>query len=152
MNLIALKNFKSYDHQLVNNLSPHINVILGKNGDGKSNFFKGTTALIQPSTSSSPIRSTTTKPNTTRICTYIPADLEKPQQRPRIHRSRDLLSQPHQQGRLRYQFLQNREDLEARRFGGTADRREDFLEARIRTLLIKSRLKLLKFLQHHPAG
>jgi AAA15 family ATPase/GTPase len=80
MNLIALKNFKSYDHQLVNNLSPHINVILGKNGDGKSNFFKGTAPLIQPSTSSSPIRSTTTKQNTTLICTYISPDLEEPQQ------------------------------------------------------------------------
>jgi chromosome segregation ATPase len=32
MQLISLKNFKSYESQLINNLSPHINVIIGKNG------------------------------------------------------------------------------------------------------------------------
>ena len=41
MQLIALKNFKSYESQLINNLSPNINVIIGNNGEGKSNFFKG---------------------------------------------------------------------------------------------------------------
>lgn len=32
MQLIAMKGFKSYEDQLINNLSPHINVILGRNG------------------------------------------------------------------------------------------------------------------------
>lgn len=32
MQLIALKNFKSYESLLLNNLSPNINVVIGKNG------------------------------------------------------------------------------------------------------------------------
>jgi chromosome segregation ATPase len=32
MNLIALKHFKSYEEQLLNNLNPHINVVIGRNG------------------------------------------------------------------------------------------------------------------------
>ena len=46
MNLITLKNFKSYQNETVTNLSPHINVIIGRNGQGKSNFFKGNTPAI----------------------------------------------------------------------------------------------------------
>lgn len=32
MQLISLKNFKSYENQIINNLNPRINVILGRNG------------------------------------------------------------------------------------------------------------------------
>lgn len=42
MKQITLKNFKSYDSQLIHDLNPRINLFIGKNGDGKSNFFKGT--------------------------------------------------------------------------------------------------------------
>lgn len=46
MQLLAMKGFKSYEDELINNLSPHINIIIGKNGEGKSNFFKGTPSAI----------------------------------------------------------------------------------------------------------
>jgi len=41
MKSISLKNFKSYDNQTVKDLNPKINVILGMNGQGKSNLLKG---------------------------------------------------------------------------------------------------------------
>ncbi len=41
MQSILLKNFKSYEQQSINDLNSRINVILGSNGQGKSNFFKG---------------------------------------------------------------------------------------------------------------
>ena len=41
MQSILLHNFKSYDHQAITNLNSRINVVLGSNGQGKSNFFKG---------------------------------------------------------------------------------------------------------------
>ena len=47
MHLVTLKNFKSYESQMIANINPRINVIIGKNGQGKSNFFKGTSATIQ---------------------------------------------------------------------------------------------------------
>ena len=71
MNLIALKNFKSYEHQVINNLSPNINIIIGKNGQGKSNFFKGMYYIMQPSSLLSPIESPITKLNITLTCMYI---------------------------------------------------------------------------------
>lgn len=46
MQLISIKNYASYETQVVNALSPRINVVLGKNGQGKSNFFKGTPSSI----------------------------------------------------------------------------------------------------------
>lgn len=54
MQSILLHNFKSYDHQAITNLNSRINVVLGSNGQGKSNFFKGIYLLIQPSLSCSP--------------------------------------------------------------------------------------------------
>ncbi len=41
MQSIVLKNFKSYENQALSNLNSRINVIIGSNGQGKSNFFKG---------------------------------------------------------------------------------------------------------------
>lgn len=32
MQLIAMKNFKSYENVVLNNLNPHINVVIGRNG------------------------------------------------------------------------------------------------------------------------
>ncbi len=54
MQSILLHNFKSYDHQAITNLNSRINVVLGSNGQGKSNFFKGISVLIQPSLSCLP--------------------------------------------------------------------------------------------------
>lgn len=51
MQYIAIENFKSYESQVINNLNPHINIIIGKNGEGKSNFFKGNASIMQPSAS-----------------------------------------------------------------------------------------------------
>lgn len=42
MDIVTLKNFKSYELQVVHGLSPQVNLIIGSNGHGKSNFFKGT--------------------------------------------------------------------------------------------------------------
>jgi len=49
MQSILLKNFKSYEQQSINNLNSRINVVLGANGQGKSNFFKGTLIITQQS-------------------------------------------------------------------------------------------------------
>lgn len=49
--MITLKGFKSYEDETLNNLHPRINIVLGRNGEGKSNFFKGTSSPIQPSIS-----------------------------------------------------------------------------------------------------
>lgn len=49
--MITLKGFKSYEDETLNNLHPRINIVLGRNGEGKSNFFKGTSFSIQPSIS-----------------------------------------------------------------------------------------------------
>jgi AAA15 family ATPase/GTPase len=57
MQYIAIENFKSYESQVINNLNPQINIIIGKNGEGKSNFFKGNTSIMQPSVLHSPIKS-----------------------------------------------------------------------------------------------
>jgi AAA15 family ATPase/GTPase len=46
MQSIVLKNFKSYEQQAVNDLNSRINVILGSNGQGKSNFLKGILLMI----------------------------------------------------------------------------------------------------------
>lgn len=67
MELISLRNFKSYENQLITNLNPRINVILGSNGQGKSNLFKGTYLPIQPSPSPSQIEPLSTRPNITLI-------------------------------------------------------------------------------------
>lgn len=42
MQTITIKNFKSYQKQVLNQLNPNINIVLGSNGQGKSNLFKGT--------------------------------------------------------------------------------------------------------------
>ncbi len=47
MQSIVLKNFKSYEHQSLTNLNSRINVIVGANGQGKSNFFKGNNISIE---------------------------------------------------------------------------------------------------------
>jgi DNA replication and repair protein RecF len=70
MKLVTLKNFKSYDTQMVHDLSPRINLFIGQNGQGKSNFFKGTIPSTQPSSSRSPTKFTSTAANTTPTCTY----------------------------------------------------------------------------------
>jgi AAA15 family ATPase/GTPase len=57
MNMITLKGFKSYEDETLNNLHPRINIVLGRNGEGKSNFFKGTFFPNQPSISYSLIAS-----------------------------------------------------------------------------------------------
>lgn len=62
-----MKNFKSYENQIVNNFSPHINVIIGRNGEGKSNFFKGTFLLNQLLILSSLIESLSIRQNITLI-------------------------------------------------------------------------------------
>lgn len=49
MQSILLKNFKSYESQAINDLNSRINVVVGSNGQGKSNFFKGNFKIIQPS-------------------------------------------------------------------------------------------------------
>lgn len=46
MQAISIKNFKSYDNQIIGGFNPNINIILGGNGQGKSNFFKGIPNLI----------------------------------------------------------------------------------------------------------
>ena len=46
MQSIVLKNFKSYEQQAVNDLNSRINIILGSNGQGKSNFLKGILWII----------------------------------------------------------------------------------------------------------
>jgi recombinational DNA repair ATPase RecF len=46
MQSIRIKNFKSYQSQTIAGLNNRINVILGANGQGKSNFFKGTFNFI----------------------------------------------------------------------------------------------------------
>ncbi len=51
MQSILLKNFKSYEHQSLNDLNSRINIVVGSNGQGKSNFFKGTFNFIQQSRS-----------------------------------------------------------------------------------------------------
>ena len=55
MQTVSIKNFKSYQQQLIHGLSPNINVILGKNGQGKSNLFKGNHHMMQLCHSPSPI-------------------------------------------------------------------------------------------------
>jgi chromosome segregation ATPase len=47
MQMVTLKNFKSYQSQMVTNINPRINLVIGQNGQGKSNFFKGTLPAIQ---------------------------------------------------------------------------------------------------------
>lgn len=39
---LSLKNFKSYEKCMLFNLNPRINIIIGGNGQGKSNLFKCT--------------------------------------------------------------------------------------------------------------
>ena len=63
MQSILLHNFKSYEHQVITNLNSRINVVLGSNGQGKSNFFKGIWALIQPSLFCLPTGILSTAPN-----------------------------------------------------------------------------------------
>ncbi len=46
MQSILLHNFKSYENQSISSLNSRINVVLGSNGQGKSNFFKGTWTII----------------------------------------------------------------------------------------------------------
>ena len=70
MQMVTLKNFKSYQNQMVTNISPRINLIIGKNGQGKSNFFKGTLPAIQPSSSPSPKKYNSTGTSITPICMY----------------------------------------------------------------------------------
>ena len=41
INSINIKNFKSYLDENVLDLNPGINIFVGKNGHGKSNFFQG---------------------------------------------------------------------------------------------------------------
>lgn len=42
---IAIQGFKSYKNQTITDpFSPHHNVVVGRNGSGKSNFFAGTCA------------------------------------------------------------------------------------------------------------
>jgi chromosome segregation ATPase len=43
MRILSIKivNFKSYKEITIENLSKHYNLIIGKNGHGKSNFFDG---------------------------------------------------------------------------------------------------------------
>jgi len=74
MKAITLKNFKSYDNQLIPDLSPNINLFIGQNGQGKSNFFKGINLSIQLSYSRSLIRSTSTAVNTTHTFMYVSMD------------------------------------------------------------------------------
>ena len=38
---IVLRNFKSYREEIITDISKEINVVIGKNGHGKSNFYKG---------------------------------------------------------------------------------------------------------------
>jgi chromosome segregation ATPase len=57
MQSIILKNFKSYENQTIASLNSRINIVVGANGQGKSNFFKGTIYPIQPSHFSSLIDS-----------------------------------------------------------------------------------------------
>ena len=41
MQSIVLKNFKSYEYQSLADLHSRINIVIGANGQGKSNFLKG---------------------------------------------------------------------------------------------------------------
>ena len=70
MQMVTLKNFKSYKNQMVTNISPRINLIIGKNGQGKSNFFKGTLPAIQPSSSHLQIKYISTGTSTTLTSMY----------------------------------------------------------------------------------
>ena len=46
---VHIKNFKSYKDEFLNDLNPKFNIILGKNGQGKSNFFNGWSMQIKNS-------------------------------------------------------------------------------------------------------
>ena len=45
---IYIKNFKSYLDFRLNDLNPCLNVVIGKNGHGKSNFFQGYNLISYP--------------------------------------------------------------------------------------------------------
>ncbi len=74
MNMISLKGFKSYEDETLNNLHPRINIVLGRNGEGKSNFFKGTLPAMQPSIlfslTESPATAMSLTPTPTHIFAY----------------------------------------------------------------------------------
>lgn len=53
---ITLKNFRSYAVEVVEQFNRRLNVVLGKNGEGKSNLLRGTPALIQLCCSCYPTR------------------------------------------------------------------------------------------------
>lgn len=93
MQLISLKNFKSYENQIVNNLNTNVNVIIGRNGEGKSNFFKGTLPAIQLSHSPSLTASPSTATSTTPTSTYRSLHSESYRQQFPTYRSRALRSQ-----------------------------------------------------------
>ena len=38
---LKIKNFKSYKEMSITDLNKHFNLIIGRNGHGKSNFFDG---------------------------------------------------------------------------------------------------------------
>ena len=42
---ILIQNFKSYKYEVITELNKSINVILGKNGQGKSNLLNGMTYI-----------------------------------------------------------------------------------------------------------
>lgn len=76
MEIISLRNFKSYENHTIPHLNSRINVILGSNGQGKSNLFKGTISIIQPLHSYSLIRLLSTLPNITLISMSLISHLE----------------------------------------------------------------------------
>lgn len=46
INSIAIQNFRSFELAKIDSLNKNINIVVGKNGDGKSNFFKALSFLF----------------------------------------------------------------------------------------------------------
>jgi recombinational DNA repair ATPase RecF len=46
MHSLSVTRFKSYSKLSISGFNPHINIIIGGNGQGKSNLFKGMVDLI----------------------------------------------------------------------------------------------------------
>ena len=63
MKKIELQNFASFKSAEIDDLHPRINFIMGENGSGKSNFYKGIFQLIEPLSFCCPVLSSIQKTN-----------------------------------------------------------------------------------------
>ena len=73
------------------NFNPKLNLIIGKNGEGKSNFFRGIDWFIKPSILFWLIESLWIETSTIPTCMYFMMNLESSRQWSQRHRGLGLL-------------------------------------------------------------